>query len=204
MEKPKGMLIDLEGIDAVGKRTQSALLISWLRSKNIVSNIVSFPDYGTVIGREIKSYLLGNRNYSPEVGHMLYAVNRWENKAQVEHLLADSDVVVVNRYSASNFAYGVAKGLKLDWLMSLEEGLPKPNLVLVLDAPPATLSFRRGPNKDEYERNLELQEKVRRAYLQLSKQFGWTLINAAQGIQNTNQILIGAVSEAMAAYGRTV
>jgi dTMP kinase len=204
VERLKGILVDIEGVDAVGKRTQSSLLATWLRSKSIISNTISFPDYGTVLGREIKSYLLGNRRYSTEVGHMLYAINRWEKRSEVERLLARSDVVIVNRYSASNFAYGMAKGLRLDWLTNLEEGLPKADLVLVLDAPPSTLTSRRGANKDEYEKNIDLQEKVRHAYLQLSKELGWTVVDASQGITNTNRILIAAVSDALRARGRTV
>jgi dTMP kinase len=204
VESTRGILIAIEGIDAVGKRTQSSLVASWLKSKGVVTRMISFPDYGTVIGREIRNYLLGNRTYSAEVGHMLYAINRWEKKDEVERLLKNTDVVIVNRYSASNFAYGMARGLKLDWLMNLEKGLPEADLVLVLDAPPSAIVSRRGPYKDKYERNVELQERVRRIYLELSKRLGWTVINAAQSIDGTNRILTAAVSEALAARGRTV
>jgi dTMP kinase len=200
MEGSRGILIGVEGVDAVGKKTQSSLLASWLTSKNIVTRTMSFPDYGTVIGREIKNYLLGNRNYSAAVGHMLYAINRWEKRDEIKKLLVDSDVLIVNRYSASNFAYGVAKGLKLEWLMNLEEGLPKADLVLVLDAPPSILVSRRG-SKDKYERSIDLQEEVRRVYLRLSKQLGWTVINAAQGIESTNRVLVATVSKVLVAKG---
>lgn len=204
MERPRGMLIGIEGVDAVGKRTQSSLLVSWLRSKNITSVTMSFPDYSTVIGREIKGYLLGNRNYSPEVGHMLFAANRWEKKSEIEDLLSKSDVVIVNRYSPSNLAYGTAKGLRLDWLINLEAGLPETDLVVILDAPPSALYSRRGVNKDKYERSIELQEKVRRAYLQLAEELGWTVVNAAQGIQSTNRVVVAAVTKALAERGKTV
>jgi len=202
MESPTGILVGIEGIDAVGKRTQSTLLGSWLRSRNVTSNTISFPDYSTVIGREIRGFLFGNRNYSPEVGHMLYAVNRWENKAKIQEMLSNSDVVIVNRYSASNFAYGTAIGLQLDWLVNLEAGLPKADLVLVLDAPPSSVSSRRGLSKDKYEKNIDLQERVRTAYLRLAKQFGWKVINAAQGIQSTNSALTKEVVEVLQSRGQ--
>lgn len=204
MERSRGMLIGVEGVDAVGKRTQTSLLSSWLHSNNITSSSISFPDYGTVIGREIKGYLLGRRDYSPEVGHMLFAANRWEKKDVIERLLSKSEVVIVNRYSASNLAYGTAKGLELDWLINLEAGLPKADLVMVLDAPPSTLYPRRGLNKDKYERSIELQERVRRAYLHLAEEFGWTIINAAQGIESTNHTIVATVAKALAERGRTV
>jgi dTMP kinase len=204
VEKALGLLVALEGVDAVGKRTQSLLLSSWLRSKNVASESLSFPDYGTPIGQEIKGFLLGDRIYSAEVRHMLYAVNRWEKKDEIESLLARSDVLIVNRYSASNLAYGIANGLKLDWLNNLEVGLPEADLVLVLDAPPSALSSRRGSDKDKYELNIILQEKARSTYLELANEFGWTVVNAAQSIQKTHQILAAVVSETITTRGRPI
>src|SRR5208337_848824 len=200
----KGVLIGIEGIDAVGKRTQALILSSWLRSKGHTTRTVSFPDYGTTLGKEIKSFLLGTKNYPPEVRHMLFAANRWEKKDELESILARTDIVIVNRYSESNLAYGIANGLKLEWLVNLEAGLPKPGTVIVLDAPPAALNSRRGHDKDEYERNRGLQERTREAYLKLAGDFGWTVVKATGGIDATSQALIRAVSYSLNAAGRTV
>jgi len=200
----KGVLIGIEGIDAVGKRTQTSILSSWLCSKGHTTRTVSFPDYGTTLGREIKRFLLGTRSYPPEVRHILFAANRWEKKDELDSILARTNVVIVNRYSESNFAYGVANGLKLQWLVNLEAGLPKPDAVIVLDAPPAVLHSRRGPNKDEYERNIGLQEKTREAYLKLAGDFGWKVVDATGGINATSQALIRTVSDSLKAAGRTV
>jgi dTMP kinase len=200
----KGVLIGIEGIDAVGKRTQTSILSSWLRSRGHTTLTVSFPDYETTLGREIKRFLLGTRNYSPEVRHMLFAANRWEKKDELESVLSRTGIVIVNRYSESNFAYGVANGLKLGWLVNLEAGLPKPDVVIVLDAPPAALHSRRGPNKDEYEQNANLQERTREAYLKLARDFGWKVVDATKGIDATSQALISAVSNSFKAAGRTV
>lgn len=200
----KGLLIGIEGIDAVGKRTQTLILSSWLRSKGHTTRTVSFPDYGTPLGREIKRFLLGTKDYPPEVRHMLFAANRWEKKDELKSILAGTDIVIVNRYSESNLAYGIANGLKLEWLVNLETGLPKPDTVIVLDAPPAALNSRRGPDKDEYERNTGLQERTREAYLELAGDFGWKVVKATGGIDATSQALIRAVSDSLKAVGRTV
>jgi dTMP kinase len=199
----KGLLVGIEGIDAAGKRTQSALLLAWLRARGFVVNMISFPDYSTALGAEIRGFLLGRRDYSPEVRHMLFAANRWENKNQIENLLEHSHVVIVNRYTESNLAYGVANGLNLEWLISLETGLPKTDMVLVLDASTSTFYDRRSKKKDRYESDLALQEKARKAYLELAKKFGWKLINAAQGIQDTNRLIIESVSATLSIKERT-
>jgi dTMP kinase len=200
----KGILVGIEGIDAVGKRTQTSILSSWLHSRGHTTHTVSFPDYGTIIGREIKRFLLGTISYPPEVRHMLFAANRWEKKNELESILCRTGILIVNRYSESNLAYGIANGLRLEWLVNLEAGLPKPDIVIVLDAPPASLHLRRGPNKDEYERNTSLQERTREAYLKLAGEFGWKVINAAGGIDTTSRALICAVSDSLRVTGRTV
>jgi dTMP kinase len=200
----RGLFICVEGIDAVGKRTQSSILNSWLMSKGMSTRSLSFPDYGTTIGKEIKRFLLGTRLYPQEVRAMLYAANRWERKAELEAIMARTDATIVNRYTGSNLAYGVSNGLPLQWLANLEAGLPKPDLVLLLDAPPSALVPRRGLNKDTYERNLGLQERARKAYLGLAADPAWKVIDATQGIDGTSRLIQSAVSQAFAARGRTV
>lgn len=191
----RGLLVGIEGIDAAGKRTQSSLLEAWLHSKKVTVDTISFPEYSTTIGGEIRGFLLGTKSYPPEVRHMLFAVNRWERRRAIEDRLERREVVIVNRYSESNFAYGVANGLRLDWLVNLEAGLPKTDLVLVLDAPPSAFYNRRGTKKDRYESDTGLQERARKAYIELGERFGWETINAANGIQETSRLVTEAVSK---------
>ena len=167
MSRPRGVFIAIEGIDAVGKKTQTFILKSWLNSRGTSTRTFSFPAYDTVIGKEIRRFLAGTSSYPQQARAMLYAANRWEKAAELERLLSNNYVVIVNRYTGSNYAYGTSNGLELDWLVSLEVGLPQPDITLVLDAPPAKIAPRRGERKDTYERNLALQEKVRSAYLAL-------------------------------------
>lgn len=197
MKRKKGFFIAIEGIDAVGKRTQTSILHSWLTSKGFATLSISFPFYETTIGGEIKKFLAGDVDYPPQVRAMLYAANRWEMKTELEHMLAKSDTVLVNRYTGSNLAYGVPSGLKLDWLLKLESGLPEPDLVLILDAPPAKLAARRGETKDSYERNIELQSKARQVYLQLARKFGWSVIDANRDVDETSREVTSVVDKAL-------
>jgi dTMP kinase len=200
----RGFFIGIEGIDAVGKRTQTTLLTSWLQSKGLKTGFASFPDYSTKIGEEIHAFFHGGRDYPPEVIHMLLAANRWEDKRKVESLLAENQVVVVDRYSESNLAYGVANGLRLGWLQSLEAGLPKTDLVLVLDAPPEALHGRRPESHDPYERSSAVQENAREAYRRLARKFGWKIIDASQGVQKVHESLATAVAKLVLARKKAV
>ena len=199
MSRPKGILIAIEGIDAAGKRTQSSILQAWFNSKGLTTRTLSFPVYETTIGKEIRKFLDGSVDYPQQVRAMLYAANRWEKKTELEAVLSKTDVTIVDRYSGSNLAYGVSNGLALEWLLNLEDGLPKPDLVLLLDASPTKLVPRRGDRKDSYERNISLQEKARDAYLELAKRFGWSVVNADGGIEETSRGIISAVSQSLGA-----
>ena len=191
----RGFFIGIEGIDAVGKRTQTTLLVDWLREMKFKVGTASFPDYSTKIGAEIHGFFHGTRQYPPEVIHMLLAANRWENKGRLESTLSENQVVVVDRYSESNLAYGVARGLSLNWLQSLEAGLPKTDLVLVLDALPSALQGRRPESMDPYERSSDVQEKARQAYRRLARKFGWRIIDASQRVEKVHESLTSDVAK---------
>jgi dTMP kinase len=203
MSRAKGLFIAIEGIDAVGKKTQTSILKSWLRSRGLTVHTLSFPDYETTIGREIRGFLNGTTHYPPEARAMLYAANRWEKKTELESILLRNDAVIVNRYTGSNLAYGISSGLNLGWLLNLETGLPEPDVVVVLDAPPARLIPRRG-DKDSYERNVSLQEQARSAYLKLAARFGWTVVDANRSIEETSGTIVAAVSKALKGRPKTV
>ena len=198
-----GLFIALEGIDAVGKKTQTRRLKSWLDSKGQTARTLSFPAYETAIGREIKKFLAGEVSYPPQVRAMLYAANRWEKKADLDAMLSKYDVTIVNRYTGSNLAYGLSSGLRLQWLLDLERGLPEPDLVLLLDAPPSRLAPRRVEKKDSYERNVRLQESARNAYLRLAAKFGWTVVDADIGVNQVSVKIKDTVAKTLGSRTRS-
>jgi len=177
MKSYKGRLIALEGIDQSGKRTQAQLLAKHLRLRGRPSSILSFPDYATPLGRQLKAYLVRKRQFDYHVVHMLYAANRWEKADEIARYIRQGRFVIVNRYSPSNLAYGMAHGLKLEWLNSLEEGLPKPQLVFVLDVTPRTSFLRKSQRRDFHEQNLPYLKSVRRAYYRLAKVYRWRIVD---------------------------
>jgi len=198
MKVQGGYIVAIEGIDAVGKNTHSRLLFRWLRRKDVDAMHMSFPDYGTPIGREIKSFLSGRRAYPVELQHLLFAANRWEKLEDIRSCLRAGKVVVVNRYTESNLAYGKANGLDTTWLASLENGMPKADLVVVLDASPSSLSSRRpGDSKDVYEKSSALQDKAQKAYRELARKRGWSLIDADGPVGDVQASVANTVRDAL-------
>ena len=47
--------------------------------------LMSFPDYSTRIGHEIRAFLNGKVSYNNETKHILLAANRWEKKQDIEN-----------------------------------------------------------------------------------------------------------------------
>ncbi|MGH9998053.1 MAG: dTMP kinase, partial [Nitrososphaeraceae archaeon] len=158
----KGKIIVIEGIDKAGKTTQAKLLQKKLRSKCVRFD---FPDYSTPVGKEIKQFLDGKRGYSDEVKMILLSANRWEKKAEIQRVIGKGTTIIMNRYYQSNLVYGISKGLKLDWLLALDKGLPRADLVLVIDIKTNTLVTRsKNGIIDTFEKDLELIRKVKKNY----------------------------------------
>ena len=62
----RGKIIVLEGLDKSGKTTQAHLLQDYLNDRypGRQQNYLSFPDYSTKIGEEIRSFLDGKVQYT--------------------------------------------------------------------------------------------------------------------------------------------
>ena len=174
------MIIVFEGGDQAGKKTQSMLLEKKLKSAKIKTKLFSFPDYSTHIGKEIDQYLHGKRKFSPQVIHCLLAANRWEKADEIKKAQQKNSVIIMNRYRESNLVYGLVNGLKLNWLENLDTGLPKSDLVIVLDVP-QTESFRRKRlDRDRFEKNRAFSQKISKTYRKVSKQKKWKIVDATK------------------------
>lgn len=190
MYLPKGKIIVFEGIDKAGKTTQAKLLEKKLGSKCVR---IDFPDYSTPVGREIKQFLDGKRDYPDEVKMMLLSANRWEKKVEIEKMVGGGTTVIMNRYYQSNLVYGISKGLKLDWLLSLDKGLPKADLVIVIDIRPKTLVIRSKNVVDTFEKDLELIRRVKKNYRILANKFSWRIVEGEKSVDEVHSQVLRIV-----------
>jgi dTMP kinase len=190
MYLPKGKIIVFEGIDKAGKTTQAKLLEKKLGRKCVR---IDFPDYSTPVGKEIKQFLDGKRNYPDEVKMMLLSANRWEKKGQIEKMVGKGTTVIMNRYYQSNLVYGISKGLKLDWLLSLDKGLPKADLVIVIDIRPNTLVSRSKNVVDTFEKDLELIKRVKKNYRILANKFNWRIVEGETSVDEVHSQVLRIV-----------
>jgi len=189
----EGKIIVIEGIDKAGKTTQAKLLQKKLRSKCVKFD---FPDYSTPVGKEIKKFLDGKRNYSDEVKMILLSANRWEKKAEIEKVVGKGTTIIMNRYYQSNLVYGMSKGLKLDWLLALDKGLPRADLVIVIDIKTNTLVTRsKNSIVDTFEKDVELIRKVKKNYRILANKFNWRIIDGEKSVNDVHDEVLKIVKK---------
>jgi dTMP kinase len=186
----RGKIIVLEGTDKSGKTSQSRMLAEALKASGKVCVILDFPDYTTPIGMEIKAFLERKRDYyTPEVKHLLFSANRWEKKKEIESMLENGTIVIMNRYWQSNLVYGVANRMDANWLIRLDRGLPKENIVLMILVKP-TISARRAEMQDAFESDRQLAVKAYENYLKFAKQFRWRIIDGSKSKEQVHQEII--------------
>jgi dTMP kinase len=191
----EGQIIVLEGIDKAGKGTQCKLLQSDIMKAGFNCKILDFPDYSTPIGKEIRLFLDGRRSYSSQVQHMLLSVNRWEKKEEIEKMLQNGTVIIMDRYYQSNIVYGLSNGLDLNWLINLDRGLPKEDIVIILEIDPETSYKRVNRNRDLFEKNLVFLSNVKQNYQKLSRVYNWKIINGEETVEKIHMKISSLVKE---------
>ncbi|MCC7009899.1 MAG: dTMP kinase [Acidobacteria bacterium] len=187
------MLIAFEGLDQSGKETQARGLGARLAAAGHGVQPVSFPDYETALGREIRRALAGECSYGPEVMQLLYVANRFEYKPRLDAWLAAGDVVICDRYRASSVAYGEAQGLDVGWLNDIQRHLPIPDVTVLLDIAPDTAVRRKSAGRDRYERDLALLGRVRQSYRRQAEAADWVVIDG----ECSKEDVAAAVAEAV-------
>jgi dTMP kinase len=173
------VLIAIEGVDGAGKRTLTHGLRAAFESEGRTVATLSFPRYGQSAAADIAAEALhgGHGDLSGSVYAMavLFAMDRAGAREVIDRLQAEYDVVILDRWVASNAAYSAARlhqdadGDVVAWVRELEYGrlrLPAPDRQVLLDVPAANTEADRA--KDAYERDDGLQRRTGQVYSELA------------------------------------
>jgi dTMP kinase len=176
------MIVCIEGTDAAGKATQSKLLV-----ENRPNHTrIAFPTYdddpqalaGPIIGAHLKGKWYAADGEEPGfpydkkldafVFQALQSINRYEVARKIQILDEAGETVVLDRYWPSGYAYGATDGLDKNWLVSIHQMLPKPDLFILLDVAYEEALVRRPERRDRYEKmGKPFFDQIRREYLDL-------------------------------------
>jgi dTMP kinase len=188
-----GRLVVVEGLDGSGKRTLTGALLGALAARGARTTAVAFPRYDLDVharlARDALHGRLGDLADSVHGMAVLFALDRRAAAGDLRAALAAHDVVLADRYVASNAAYGAARlhqdagGEFVRWVRELEVtgfGVPVPDRQLLLDVPRAVAAERAahrertepGRERDRYESDAGLQERTATVYRGLAAA-GW-------------------------------
>lgn len=183
------VLMAIEGVDGAGKRTLTNGLRAAFETAGKSVATLAFPRYGSSITADLAAEALhgahGDLSSSVYAMATLFALDRSDAKGEIERLRTAHDVVILDRYVASNAAYSAARlhqgidGDVVDWVRELEFGrfaMPEPDWQVLLAVPTelaAQRARRRGEAeadraRDAYERDDGLQRRTGAAYAALA------------------------------------
>lgn len=193
-----GRLVVIDGLDGSGKSTQLRRLDEYLAGRGARYKQICFPDYSQPSSALVKLYLGGAFGGSPEAvnayaASSFYAVDRYASYRQFWQAEYEAGALILAaRYTTSNAIHQMPKlpqdewDSYLSWLDDYEYGhlgLPRPDMVLFLDMPPAIsqqLLTRRyeghEEKKDIHERDRNYLLTCREAALYAAEKGGWRVV----------------------------
>jgi dTMP kinase len=200
-----GRLIVIEGLDGAGKATGAAGLSAALEAKGASVARFAFPRYDADVHAELARDALygraGDLGASVHGMALMFALDRRAAAAPIRAACAAHDVVLVDRYVASNAAYGAARlhqdadGEFVAWVRDIEVrrfGVPVPDHQLLLAVPRRVAAARAahreraepGRARDAFESDDGLQGRTEQLYAQLAARSWlspWTVLDGATG-----------------------
>jgi dTMP kinase len=217
-------LIVLDGLDGCGKTTQYELTAEKLMKKFTVEKI-SFPDYESDSSAAVKMYLNGKiaenaGDINAYAASSFYAVDRYISyMSKWKQTYETADITLAARYTTSNLIHQLPKINEkererfIKWLSDYEYiklGLPKPDLVILLDLPEDIAEKRLNSRyqgddskKDIHERDRNYMKICRDCALFAADKLGWAVINCAEngnikGIEKINSEVLNLIEASIA------
>jgi len=192
------MLINIDGTDGCGKKTQTELLYKHLTNLGKKCLLISFPNYESPSSALVKMFLGGefgsdNKIIDAYQASAFYAVDRVATMAKIN--IDDYDYVIFDRYVTSNMIHQSARVKDrneleelISWIDEFEFGkmrLPRPDKILFLDVPVevslklanARADLKNGQAHDIFEEDKNHMFMAYENAKYVAKKFGWERID---------------------------
>lgn len=212
-------MVAVEGLDGAGKATLVAALADAAGRRGARVGTHAFPRYDADVHAALAGEALhgahGDLRASVHAMAVLFALDRAGAAAELQRARGAHDLVLVDRYVASNAAYGAARqeqdadGAFVAWVHALEIerlGVPAPD-AHVLVRVPGEVAARRvreraaaDPSRtpDGYESDAALQARCADLYDQLVARTWlapWTVVDAGEGHEALTRTAEAIVAE---------
>lgn len=196
------MIIAVEGIDGAGKNTLVTAVTNQLRSQGHSVSSMTFPAYRQTIFADFADQALhgqlGDTADSAWAMALLFALDRKERREAIVDAARENDVLIIDRYVASNAAYSLARTQDpaiVEWIEKTEFGdfqLPLPDVQVCLATSVGVAADRARKReasdvqrtRDAYEKDSGLQERTLAAYQKFAEgswQSPWLILTGDDG-----------------------
>lgn len=204
------MFIVIEGIDGAGKGRQRNELIRLFSDNNSQVVTTDFPDHeGQVYKNIIHPALHEELELSNQAWFLAFVLDQLLWKKRIEDSIGSKTKHFV---SDGYFTTTLAYQCKLAEVMSVEEaikfaekfGIPKPDGVIFLDVDPKVAMQRKMEEEgheeglDIFERSIDKQERLRKAFLELAEHNDWTkwiVVDGNYSIQEVTQRIFDVLKQ---------
>ncbi len=210
-----GRLIIVEGIDGSGKSTQLQLLYKYLAARNYtvwLSEWNSSPlvKSTTSLGKK-KKFL------TPTTFSLIHATDFADRLVNhIIPLLKAGVVVLADRYAFTAFARDTARGVHPHWVRNLYSFAPMPDIAFYFRVP-LDVSIDRiltgrtklkyyeagmdlGLSRDPEESFKLFQERILRAYDEMTEEFGFTVMDGTLPIEEQQEKMREIVDRALEGF----
>ncbi|ASE57498.1 thymidylate kinase [Corynebacterium sp. LK15] len=202
MCEEKNLIIAVEGIDGAGKNTLVTAVTNQLRSQGHSVSSMTFPAYRQTIFADFADQALhgqlGDTADSAWAMALLFALDRKERREAIVDAVRENDVLIIDRYVASNAAYSLARTQDpaiVGWIEKTEFGdfqLPLPDVQVCLATSVGVAADRARKReasdvqrtRDAYEKDSGLQERTLAAYQKFAEgswQSPWLMLTGDDG-----------------------
>lgn len=189
MEKKRGKLIVICGINNLGKTTQAKLLVKRLKKEGKKAEYLKYGIYDLKpAGQLLDGYLRKNNPYkfTTREFQILHVLNRTQYQPLLAEKLNKGINIVAEDYISTALAWGIGTGVKEDLMRVLNLHLIKEDKVFLLEGK----RFRKGiEKKHQHEANSRLMHKIKRTFQKLAKREKWEVISANQSKELIQELI---------------
>lgn len=191
----QGLLITLYGINNIGKTTHAKILARKLRKAGYKAEYIKFPIYDLEPTGPFLFHTLRNPDgqlITEDELQLWFVLNRYQYQPELKRMLNEGTIVVAEDYIGTGIAWGMAKGLDEEWLISCNKHLMKEDFALMLQG---KRSLHSKEDHHVHEQNDELSEKSIQVHNYLAEKFGWNVVPLQNEVMDTANLLWKVVDD---------
>ena len=183
-------IVVIEGADQVGKETLSKRLVDELTRAGLRVIRVEATKAAHPAGKKLIYSMLesGAAKRHPHLFQFVQFVNRmYFQLFKLPKLTRDREIIFLDRWALSGFVYGKCEGINARLNKFMFSCAKKADLTLVIWG----TSYRRVTADDSYEKDIDLQRRVKKEYLSAANAFhGHELVNNERSLDDITESVL--------------